>query len=143
MTSVVTAQVDLTSGQPTEQRQVDGGALVVQIPCDRSTCSPLNATTTAYAASLVIKASEGTLYYVSGFNSKNAEQFILFFDSAALPANGAVPKIVYRVDARADFDFPLDHFGRHFRNGIVVSNSSTGPTLTIGSADCWFDAQYL
>ena len=143
MTSVVTAQVDITTGQPTAQGQADQGAMVVQIPCALQTCAPLNATVTAYAASLVIKASEGALFYVSGYNSKNAEQFILIFDAAALPADGAIPKVVYRVDARADFDFPFDHFGRHFTNGIVICNSSTGPTKTIGSADCWFDAQYV
>jgi hypothetical protein len=32
---------------------------------------------------------------------------------------------------------------RFFNNGIVVANSSTSATLTIGAADCWFDCQYL
>lgn len=142
MASVVVAQVDITTGQPAEQGQVENGALVVAMPCAESNCAPSNATVTAYVSSLIVKGAGGTLYYVSGYNSKSAEQFIQLHDTTTLPANGAIPKTVYRVDARADFSFLFDAFGRHFDNGIVICNSSTGPTLTLGSADTWFDAQY-
>ena len=142
MTAVVTTQVDLTSGQPTEQRQSGGGALVVGIPSASSTCAPSNATTTAYAASLVAKATPGVCIYVSGYNSKGSAQFIQIHDAAALPADAAVPKIVFTVPATSNFTISFGEFGRYFSNGIVVCNSSTGPAKNIGSDDCWIDVQY-
>lgn len=102
-----------------------------------------NATTIAYAASLVAKAAAGRFYGVSGYNSSAATQFIQIHDSAALPANGAFPKIVFSVPALTAFSFaPPSAYGRVFTDGIVVCNSSTGPTKTVGSADCWFDVQF-
>lgn len=101
-----------------------------------------NATTTAYATSLVIKASAGTLYSINGYNSKTSTQFIQIHDSATLPADTAVPKIIFAVPASSNFSLDLSAYGRSFTAGIVVCNSSTGPTKTIGAADCWFDALY-
>lgn len=103
--------------------------------------APTNATTTAYAASLVVKASAGILYGLSGFNSKTSSQFIQIHDSATLPAENAVPKVLVQVAASSAFSLDFGTRGRSFASGIVVCNSSTGPTKTIGSADCWFDGQ--
>lgn len=102
----------------------------------------LNATTVAYAASLVAKPKPGTLYGLTGYNSKASTQFILIHDAALLPADGAVPAVVLSVAASSPFSLDYGTLGRTFKNGIVVVNSSTGPTKTIGSADCWFDVQY-
>ena len=140
MAAVLTTQVDVTSGQPTEQRQANGAAYVTIVPGSAQTA--MNATTTAYAASLLAKASAGTLYYISGYNSNASAQFIQVHDAAALPADGAVPKLIMRVAATSNFAFISGSLGRYFANGIVVCNSSTGPTKTIGAADCWFDLQY-
>lgn len=107
-----------------------------------TTNAPSNATTTAYAASLIIKASAGTVYSITGYNSKTSAQFIQLHDSATLPADAAVPKVIFYVPAQSNFAFDLTPYGRSFAAGIVVCNSSTGPTKTIGSADCWFDVQY-
>lgn len=95
--------------------------------------------TTAYAASLILKAAAGTLVSVSGYSSKASAQFIQIHDSATLPANTAVPIVLLYIPAGTTsfaFDIPLT--GMPFANGITVCNSSTGPTKTLGSADCWF-----
>ena len=101
-----------------------------------------SATTTALAASLVVKAKAGTLYGLTGDNNKSSEQFIQIHDAASPPADPAVPKIVFRVPAAKSFSLDYNE-GREFQVGIVVSNSSTEATKTIGSADCWFDVQYI
>ena len=85
MTAVVTTQVDLTSGQPTEQMQTHGAAHVTIIP-------------------------------------RSAEIMI--------------------VGANANFTINPGLLGRHFENGIVICNSSTGPTKTIDGANCWIDVRY-
>lgn len=105
--------------------------------------APSNAATTAYAASLIVKSAAGTLVGLSGYNSKTSTQFLQIHDAAALPADAAVPKVVLAVPASSPFSLDFGPRGRAFASGIVICNSSTGPTKTIGSADLWLDAQYL
>lgn len=101
-----------------------------------------NATTVAYAASLVVKAGAGVLYGLTGYNSKGSAQWIQLHDAAALPADTAVPVVTFTVATVANFSLDFGVYGRAFTSGIVICNSSTGPTKTIGSADCWFDLQF-
>jgi len=95
----------------------------------------------AYEASAIVKATPGTIYRVDGYNSGSA-QFIQLHDFATLPANDAVPAMIWAVAATTNFTIDLGEIGRWCEKGIVLSNSSTGPKKTIGSADCWFSAQY-
>lgn len=103
--------------------------------------SPDNSTSTAYEASHVAKAKPGTCFGLTVTNSKAASQFIQLHDSATLPADTAVPVLPIEVPAGTTVGIDFGYWGRYFFNGIVVCNSSTGPTKTIGSADCWFDVQ--
>lgn len=102
---------------------------------------PSAAVSTAYEASRVIKASAGTLYGLTVYNSKTSAQFIQIHDSATLPADTAVPKITFTIPASSSRSFSAAR-GYPCAAGITVCNSSTGPTKTIGSADCWFTATY-
>lgn len=101
-----------------------------------------NATTTAYANSLVVKNTAGTLYMLTGFNSLNAAQWIHLHNSTTVPSTNSIPAITFYVAPLSNFSFDFGIYGRSFSTGIVVTNSTTGPTLTIGLANCWFDTQY-
>lgn len=103
---------------------------------------PDNKTPTAYVASLVVKAAPGYLHGLTGHNSKSSAQFIQLHNAATLPADTAIPEVVISIPASSSFSLDYGEDGRYFGTGIVISNSSTGPTKTIGSADCWLDAQY-
>lgn len=99
-----------------------------------------NAKTSAYAASLICSPSTSYLCGFTVYNSSASTQFIQFHNSATLPANTAAPEFYFEIlpstSRMIEYIRP-----RKFSAGIVVCNSSTGPTLTIGSADCWFDVQ--
>ena len=101
-----------------------------------------NSSSVAYVASQIIKATPGTLYRLSVFNSLGSAQWIQLHNSATLPADTAVPVAIYTVPTIANLVIDFADIGRYFSAGIVVCNSTTGPTKTIGSANCWFDAQY-
>lgn len=97
----------------------------------------------ALEASRIIKAGPGTLFSITGVNNKGSAQYIQIHDSATLPTDSAVPKIVLRVAGEENFFYEFREIGRFFKNGIVVTNSSTLATKNIGSADCWFNCQYV
>jgi hypothetical protein len=96
----------------------------------------------AYENMRVVKRGPGKLYGFQGYNS-GAAQFILVLDAAELPADGFVPCFPIPVAATSGFSAFFGDTGRAFNSGIILCNSSTAPTKTIGAADCFFDAQYL
>ncbi len=83
----------------------------------------------------------GTLYGIIGYSAKASGQFILFFDSATTPAEGAVPDFMVPVNATSPFVLGFGELGYPFTNGCFVCCSSTQQTKTLGSADCWFNVQ--
>lgn len=106
---------------------------------------PFNSTSNVYEVGRLAKSGPGTLYGFQGYNSRASAQFIQAFDlpTFAELKTGTVPVIVITVNATGNFSLGLGTVGRRFLQGIVVANSSTGPTYTAGSADTWFDIQYV
>lgn len=110
---------------------------------------PLNSTSNVYESFRVVKSGQGILLGFSGYNSNSGTQFILGFDANQVPADGAVPIVIIAAPGSSNFSADFGSVavgsvtGRAFRAGLVLCNSSTGPTKTIGSADCWFDVQYV
>jgi hypothetical protein len=101
-----------------------------------------NASSTALEGSHVIKAAPGTLFTLTILNTSAVAQYYQLHDATALPADTAVPKSVIRVAPGGTGSFDYGTRGRAFATGIVVTNSSTAPTLTHGAADSFYDAQY-
>ena len=82
------------------------------------------------------------VYGFTVYSSNAAAQSILMFDSSTLPADTAVPLMPFAIGASANLGVYFGRMGRLFRRGLVLCNSSTNTTKTIGSADCFFDVEY-
>jgi len=102
--------------------------------------TPNRTSSTALEASHIIRATPGTLLSLTGYNSKGSAQFIQIHNSATLPADAAVPIAVITAAATSNFAFTIPIHGLPCSTGIVVCNSSTSSTKTIGSADIFITA---
>ncbi|MFZ4777748.1 MAG: hypothetical protein ACOYM3_20455 [Terrimicrobiaceae bacterium] len=118
----------------------DTGAVVVasgELTATGPTVTRENST--AYEISRVIQGSACTLATLSVDNS-GPGQFIQLFDSATVPADGVAPVWTFRIPAASSVAVDFGASGLPFTNGCAASNSTTGPTKTQGSANCFFTA---
>ncbi len=82
------------------------------------------------------------VYGFTVYNTKSSAQYLNVFDANLLPAEASVPLWSWPVAANNGVAFGYGPNGRRFKTGLVLCNSSTDATKTIGSADCFFDVQY-
>ena len=102
---------------------------------------PLNAYTNAKQASFIVPGNL-LVYGFTVYSTKAASQFLNVFNASALPADTAVPLFSWPLLTNNGVGFSWAPNGRRFHSGLVLCNSSTDATKTIGSADCFFDVQY-
>lgn len=102
------------------------------------------ATATGLSSSLFVASGPCRLYGFSGVNTNAAAQFIQGFnlERATVPSNGTVPDFVTKAPASDNFWMSWAPAWRNMTQGLILCNSSTAGTLTIGAADCFFDAQW-
>jgi hypothetical protein len=103
-----------------------------------------NYTSSALEASKIVSAVPCKLFVISGFSTLASDQYIHIFNSATLPANGTKPDIVLYASAGSTFGYTSPAlYGRYFSTGLVICNSTTLATKTLGAANVSFDIQYL
>ena len=102
-----------------------------------------NANTRAAANSLVVCTSPCLVFGFTVSSANAGSQFIQLFDTNAVPADTAVPTLVFPVSATSTIANAWVPYPRAFKQGCVICNSSTQHTKTIGSADCIFDVQFV
>lgn len=90
-------------------------------------------------ASSVSKSSAGTLYGFTGTCS--TAQYIHFYNSTTVPADGATPLVVIKVPADESFSWNAGVGGKSFSTGISWANSSTKAIKTIGSSNCMLNVK--
>jgi len=96
----------------------------------------------AALASAVVKAGPGALYGWNVTNGNAAARWLQFFDATTLPADTSVPLFSIPLAIGGSSNISLIR-PRVFLKGIIVCNSSTAATKTIGAADSLFDIQYV
>ena len=103
---------------------------------------PISFNPGAAAASAIVKARAGAVYGWNVTNCNAAARWLQFFDSATLPTDTSVPLFSIPLAIGGSSNITLVR-PRIFLKGIVVCNSSTAATKTIGAADSLFDIQYV
>ena len=89
--------------------------------------------------SQVISTGPRVLIAVSGLSE--IDQTIMIFDAVAVPNDGASPK--ERIPAPANYPFSFEsNRGIECRTGIVICNSTTPGTLTLGAVDTYWNVKH-
>lgn len=96
-----------------------------------------NALANSYVAGGYLRVYGWTVY-----SSLGSAQNIQMYDASKLPADGAVPFMNFNIGASSVQGVYYGKMGRVFKRGLVLCNSTTDTTKTIGAVNCFFDVQY-
>lgn len=109
-------------------------------PSADSSTAPANAQTAVLANALVVKATLGVVYGVTGYST--AAQFLQIHDKATAAVSTEVPLVAIPIAANAAFNIDFGVYGLLCTKGIQIANSTTGPTYTAGLANTFISARY-
>lgn len=120
----------------------DGATVpVATAPSTAATAGTSGNATTVAAGSLILKASAGNLYSFNAVSGASAG-YLLVYDSATVPADGATtPRRAYVMAANSSIDISLPIPDR-FATGIVLVFSTTGPFLKTISATAFLAGEF-
>ena len=104
---------------------------------------PFNGGSQALEAGRLIMTGQAFLTSFTILNTNASAQYVQLHDVSAAPSSGAIPVVVFQMAGASDKTVSYALPGRRFHRGIYITNSSTAATLTAGSADCFFDVQYI
>lgn len=121
---------------------VDSPLLGWGTPDQLERLEPLNYASPRLEKSAVVKTGPGILYGVTVTSTLASAQYFLLFDATTLPADGAIPILAKSIPANDAVGFSWLP-GRTFLSGIIVCNSTTNTSKTLGAANCFFDCQFL
>jgi hypothetical protein len=102
---------------------------------------PLNFSVGKLANSVVVPGRI-VVYGFTAYSSSAAAQWVQVYDANTVPAESSVPLFVWNLAAHSGVGFGWQPNGRQFQTGLVLCNSSTEATKTIGSVDTFFDVQF-
>jgi hypothetical protein len=97
---------------------------------------------TLVSSGVVVSDGPARLYNLTVTSEDNSDQYILLFDAAVVPANGAAAVAAFKVPAGATAGINYGSRGKAFEHGICWSNSTTLPDLTVGAANCYAEANW-
>jgi hypothetical protein len=102
----------------------------------------MSARTTAVDVELLVCTAAARLFTVSAYNGTDGTVYLQAFDSAAAPADDAVPKLVTTVYTKSSGGFNFSD-GAIFAAGIYLCFSSTDTKKTVCTDDTGLlDATY-
>jgi len=104
---------------------------------------PLNNGSQALEIGRLIVTGRTYLLSFTVLNTNASAQYIQIHDVSAPPSSGAIPAVVFTAAGTANLVISYVMPGRRFHRGIYITNSSSAATLTAGSADCFFDVQFI
>lgn len=96
---------------------------------------------TALENKRILLAKPGILFDLLIFNSGAGAYYAHLYNKATTPTNGDVPVAVISVSAGNQNGFAYAG-GRPFSVGIACAISTSLDTLTLGSAEAWFDGGF-
>lgn len=101
-----------------------------------------NDSSAALEASRVVRVGPALVFGFHAHSTLDTPQFVMLFDASAVPADTAVTPLVWEVGADSSRDVAWIP-PRSFRNGVVICNSTTNATKTLGAANTLFDVQFI